>query len=185
MKVWILKEDKSFNFEYDVPKGAFKDHLLPSVPYMRTAPPQTRENEKAYGEKPGTPDERWVIKPDFNGVQYWLPDGTSHICQESGVGLPEGSTLEYIPTLDDKFEYVRQALQAAIDSKAKELGFSGGNALILYAGFTNSFQSLAQHFAAWEVSVWVQAEAYKQEVINGSKTIVSPDEAVAMMPEYQ
>lgn len=180
MKVWILNDDNSLNLEYEVPKGAFDDDLLPSVPYMLTAPPETGKYEKAYAEK-----DKWVIKPDYKDVQYWLPDGTSHICDKSGVALPEGATLEYIPTLADKFEYVRFALQSAIDGKAKELGFSGGNSLILYAGFENDFKELAQKFAAWEVSVWVQAESYKQEVIAGTKPIVSPEEAVAMMPEYQ
>lgn len=86
--------------------------------------------------------------------------------------------------LDEQFESVRVALQSAIDNKARELGFSGGNALILYAGFTNAFQPIAQQFASWEVSVWVEAEAYKQEVISGSKPVLTPDESVAMMPDY-
>lgn len=87
--------------------------------------------------------------------------------------------------LGEQFESVRAALQSAIDDKVRELGFSGGNALILYAGFTNAFQPIAQQFAAWEVSVWVEAEAYKQEVIVGTKPIVTPEQAVLMMPAYQ
>ena len=94
MKVWVLNEDKSFNFEYDVPKGAFEDDLLPSVPYMRTAPPEIGNYEKAYGEDAGSQSERWVIKPDYVGVQYWLPDGTSLVCEEAGVALPENASLE-------------------------------------------------------------------------------------------
>jgi hypothetical protein len=79
---------------------------------------------------------------------------------------------------------VKQKLQATIDEKAVALGFSNGNALMLYAGFANAFQPLAQAFASWEASVWVEAEAYKQQVIAGNKPMLSPDEAVAMMPEY-
>lgn len=41
-------------------------------------------------------------------------------------------------------ENVRRALQAEIDIKANELGFSNGNALMLYAGFTNAFQAMAK-----------------------------------------
>lgn len=81
-------------------------------------------------------------------------------------------------------ESVRVALQQAIDDKAKTLGFSGGNALMLYAGFVNPFQSLAQAFATWEASVWVEADAYKQEVLLGQKPMLTGDEAVALMPEY-
>lgn len=87
-------------------------------------------------------------------------------------------------TLEEQAEDVRLALQLAIDDKAKSFGFSGGNALMLYAGFTNPFQSLAQQFATWEVSVWFEAEAYKQEVIAGNKPMLSGEEAVSLMPEY-
>ena len=86
--------------------------------------------------------------------------------------------------IDKLTENVRLALQSAIDEKAKSFGFSGGNALMLYAGFTNPFQALAQQFAAWEVSVWLEAEAYKQEVIAGNKPMLTGEQAVALMPEY-
>lgn len=81
-------------------------------------------------------------------------------------------------------EDIRVALQAAIDERAKSYGFSGGNALMLYAGFTNYFQPLAQAFATWEASVWVEAEAYKADVLAGLKPMLTPNEAVALMPAY-
>ena len=40
-------------------------------------------------------------------------------------------------TLEQQTEEVRIALQSAIDDKAKSFNFSSGNALMLYAGFTN------------------------------------------------
>ena len=87
-------------------------------------------------------------------------------------------------TLEEQTEEVRAALQSAIDDKAKSFGFSGGNALMLYAGFTNPFQPLAQVFATWEASVWVEADAYKADVLAGLKPMVSPIEAVDLMPVY-
>ena len=90
----------------------------------------------------------------------------------------------YQPTLAELSEAVRNALQSAIDVKARSFGFSGGNALMLYAGFLNPFQPLAQVFATWEASVWVEADAYKQEVLLGQKPMLTGDEAVALMPEY-
>lgn len=87
-------------------------------------------------------------------------------------------------TQEEQFEAVRVALQSAIDDKAKSFNFSSGNALMLYAGFTNPFQTLAQQFATWEASVWVEAETYRQEVIAGIKPMLSPSQAVALMPEY-
>jgi len=88
--------------------------------------------------------------------------------------------LSIVPTFED----VRKSLQLAIDVKAQALGFSGGNALMLYAGFTNPFQSLAQGFAVWEASVWVEAGQYKAEVVAGTKPMLTPLEAVALMPIY-
>ena len=88
------------------------------------------------------------------------------------------------PTLVELAEAVRGALQSAIDTRAHNFGFSGGNALMLYAGFVNPFQPLAQVFAAWEASVWYEAELYKAEVIAGNKPMLSPSEAVALMPVY-
>lgn len=90
-----------------------------------------------------------------------------------------------VRTLEEQAEDVRIALQAAIDEKAKTFGFiSGGNALMLYAGFVNPFQSLAQTFAVWEASVWFEAETYRQEVIAGTKPMLTPEEAIALMPVY-
>lgn len=109
--------------------------------------------------------------------------------QEYLAWVAEGNTPEpvdvYVPTLADQAEAVRIALQAAIDDKAKSFGFiSGGNALMLYAGFVNPFQPLAQTFATWEASVWYEAELYKAEVFAGTKPMLSPVEAVALMPIY-
>lgn len=114
----------------------------------------------------------WVNCPD-NATTEWKFDGVNF----TAPALPEVS-------LDQQFESVRYALQSAIDDKARLFGFSGGNALMLYVGFANPFQALAQQFATWEVSVWLEAEAYKQEVIAGNKPMLTPDQAVALMPEY-
>lgn len=102
------------------------------------------------------------------------------------ITLDEANELRKPPpkTLEEQAEYVRLALQSAIDDKAKSFGFSGGNALMLYAGFLNPFQPLAQVFATWEASVWVEADAYKADVLAGLKPMLSPSEAVALMPVY-
>lgn len=185
MKAWILNIDGSLDFEYEVPKGAMDEDLLPAVPFMLSAPPSTSEHEKAYAINAGTDNEQWVIKPNFAGITYWMPDGSINVCEQSGVSLPEGASLSApAPTLIEQFNDVRLVLQAEIDIKAQSLGFSGGNALMLYAGFPNAFNTMATQFAEWEASVWVEAETYKQEVIAGSSPMLSPEQAVAMMPTY-
>jgi hypothetical protein len=119
-----------------------------------------------------------TVVPPQNTSNYSFNGST---WQDIGFELPpEEPEL----TLPQKFDLVRRALQEAIDVKAQELNFSSGNALMLYVGFVNPFQPLAQVFSTWEVSVWVQAEMYKQEVIAGTKPLITPSEAVALMPAY-
>jgi hypothetical protein len=119
---------------------------------------------------------------DDEAFSHLLPDGCVEITDEEAEQIRLASIPQ--PTLADLAEAVRLALQSAIDDKAKSFGFSGGNALMLYAGFLNPFQPLAQVFATWEASVWIEADAYKQEVIAGNKPMLSGDEAVALMPVY-
>jgi hypothetical protein len=133
--------------------------------------------------------------PDESDLVYVTYEDYERICNRS-VGEEfivngDGSVV-IIPAMqmsDDELITqamvgVQRALQHAIDNKAVDLGFSGGNALMLYAGFENAFKPLAQKFGAWEAQVWVEASAYKAEVLAGKKPMVMPDEAVAMMPPY-
>jgi hypothetical protein len=128
-----------------------------------------------------------------NGISYpanWCKLATDDelnaigIVKELAPVPPPPPQLTQEQLLQQASEAVRFALQAAIDDKAKSFGFSSGNALMLYAGFTNPFQSLAQVFATWEATVWVEAGAYKDEVIAGTKPMLTGEQAVALMPVY-
>jgi hypothetical protein len=128
----------------------------------------------------------WVATNDNRGIWY-KPNGDAVEVNNVLEPIPNSwsrTKPEKVFTLEEKFEQVRVALQSAIDVKARTLGFSNGNALILYVVFVNPFQTLSQEFANWEVSVWVQALVYKNEVIAGTSPMVTPAEAVAMMPVY-
>lgn len=119
---------------------------------------------------------------DDDSFTHLLPLGSIAITVEEAEQIRLSSIPQ--PTLTELSENVRVSLQDSIDAKAKSFGFSGGNALMLYAGFTNPFQSLAQVFATWESTVWVEAEAYKAQVLSGTKPMLTGAEAVLMMPEY-
>ena len=80
-------------------------------------------------------------------------------------------------------EAVKHALQSQIDSVAGGLGFSGGNAVMLYAGFANAFQSLAQAFGAWEADIWAQANQYMAQVKAGEAPMLTPEQAVEQAVE--
>ena len=121
-----------------------------------------------------TNDQLHVIDEAFT---HLLPDGCVEVTQQ------EADLIQNQPPVYT-FEDIRHALQSAIDDKAQALGFSGGNALMLYAGFTNPFQIIAQGFAVWEASVWFEAEQYKAQVIAGNQPMLTPEQAVAMMPTY-
>lgn len=129
---------------------------------------------------------------NHNGIKYpanWCALATDEELEAVGIvkelyvapTTPQPTQAEL---LQQASESVRWALQGAIDAKAQSFGFSNGNALMLYAGFTNPFQSLAQVFATWEATVWVEAGAYKDEVIAGTKPMLTGEQAVALMPEY-
>lgn len=111
-----------------------------------------------------------------------LPKGCVEITDEEADKIRFDSIQEL--SLEDMAENVRLALQAAIDDKAKSFGFSGGDSIIQYAGFANKWQSFALVFANWEVQIWDEADAYKAEVFEGTKPMLSPSEAVALMPVY-
>ena len=82
-------------------------------------------------------------------------------------------------------EAVKQALQSHIDSVAFGLGFSGGNAVMLYAGFANAFQLLAQAFGAWEAGIWAQANQYMAQVKVGDAPMLTPEQAVERVPSFE
>ena len=81
-------------------------------------------------------------------------------------------------------ESVRRALQAHIDSVASGLGFSSGNAVMLYAGFANVFQLLAQSFGVWEAGIWAQANQYMAQVKAGEVPMLTPEQAVERIPAF-
>lgn len=62
--------------------------------------------------------------------------------------------------------------------------FKTAAALMAYCGYPNDFRAAAEQFGAWTAAVWSAANAYKAEVLAGTKPMLTPDEAVALMPEY-
>lgn len=108
---------------------------------------------------------------------YSIVKGKLKISPPSDAAVQEQTVLNAVAS-------VKVALQNHIDGVAIGLGFSAGNALMLYAGFENAFKPLAQAFGAWEATIWVTAGAYMAKVEAGTATMSSPDEAVAQIPEF-
>ena len=88
-------------------------------------------------------------------------------------------------------EAVRAALKAAINVQFEALNarlgadFKDADVFTVYAGFENAFQREAAAFGAWTALVWKTANEYKAQVMAGKAPMLSPDEAVKMMPEFK
>lgn len=155
----------------------------------------------------------WALRHDYSGTQVWRTDNPmiSTVLGSDDLAIPDGYTDTPAPSsahdwdakakkwvlnnakqaeLDAQAEQqavvaVKHALQAHIDSVAAGLGFSGGNAVMLYAGFANAFQSLAQAFGAWEVDIWAQANQYMAQVKAGEAPMLTPEQAVERIPAFE
>ena len=71
------------------------------------------------------------------------------------------------------------------DAVAIGFGFSGGNAVMLYAGFANAFQSLAQAFGSWEADILAAANKYIAQVQAGDAPMFTPTQAVERIPKFE
>jgi len=100
---------------------------------------------------------------------------------------PEPSPIELLLA---QAEAVRLALidavQAQFQAVQAEIGafFQSSSEFKTFAAFPNAFQTPAQLFGAWEAEVWHQANLYKLQVLAGQAPMLTPEQAVAMMPDY-
>ena len=150
--------------------------------------------------------KKWTYRKSLAGtVVYNTSDHTERVLAVEDTEMPAGYTLlkpestaydwdgeKWVlnkskqAELDAQAEQqavdaVKHALQAHIDSVAIGLGFSGGNSVMLYAGFANAFQPLAQSFGAWEADIWAQVNQYK----SGDAPMLTPAQAVERVPSFE
>lgn len=118
------------------------------------------------------------------GAEYNVVDGVAVRIQPKPLTKAQQAEID-AQAMFDAVEAVKHALQSHIDNVAKGLGFSGGNALMLYAGFANDFQPIAQKFGAWEAAVWVAADDYMTQVKAGAAPLLSPEQAVSRIPVFE
>ena len=155
----------------------------------------------------------WAMRKDWSGTQVWSTADPlqSIVLSISDVSIPDGYTDKQPPSpaydwdlkksewvlndsKQDKLDAqaaqqavaaVKHALQAHIDAVAIGLGFSGGNSVMLYAGFANAFQSLAKAFGAWEADIWAQANQYMAQVKSGDAPMLTPEQVVERIPNFE
>jgi hypothetical protein len=144
-----------------------------------------------------------LIQAEENLTLTELPAGAYPLTDEQfadrwNYQLLDGS-VTYVPwvvevhpmaVLTAAVKAVRDALQAAVLAQyqlvqnAIGADFKNPAEFKVFAGFANAFQVPAQAFGAWEAAVWHQANLYKAQVIAGTAPMLTPAEAVAMMPTY-
>jgi len=94
---------------------------------------------------------------------------------EQLIAQAEAVRSALIDAVQARFQMVQQDIGAFFQSSAEFKTF---------AGFANAFQLPAQQFGAWEAEVWHQANVYKLQVMAGQAPMLTPEQAVAMMPDY-
>ena len=157
--------------------------------------------------------DNWAQRIDYSGTQCWLTTDPrqSIVLSVDDLDIPEGYTTKPQPTPAHDWDVkkgewvanktkkaelaaqaeqqavvaVKHALQAHIDAVAIGLGFSGGNSVMLYAGFANAFQSLAKAFGAWEADIWASANKYMAQVKSGDAPMLTPEQAVERVPSFE
>lgn len=91
---------------------------------------------------------------------------------------------------NEAVEAVRSALQAAIDLRFAQVQQDVGTAFdtedrfLRYCGYPNAFREAAERYGAWTADVWDKANKYKAQVLAGQVPMLSPQQAVEMMPAY-
>ena len=138
-----------------------------------------------------------VLHARAEGLAYKIADdGAAVSIAPSSIHGWDAKTCQWVLNKDKQAELVAQAekqaveavkhaLQSHIDAVAIGLGFSGGNAVMLYAGFANAFQPLAQAFGAWEADIWAQANQYMAQVKAGEAPMLTPEQAVERVPSFE
>ena len=141
------------------------------------------------------------ITAEFVAGRWAHPDTGIKYPRDWDASTIEGVTVETLPEPEPtppspleqllaQAEAVRQALvdavQARFQSVQQDIGafFQSSAEFKTFAGFTNAFQKPAQEFGAWEAEVWHQANLYKIQVMQGQAPMLTPEQAIAMMPAY-
>ena len=92
-------------------------YLIPSNT-TKEKPPETAEHECVVFESMA-----WIIKPDFRGVIYWLPDGSEHTITEIDIVPPDDALYEQPiipPTFEEASEAKLREINAACNAAMKE-----------------------------------------------------------------
>ena len=160
--------------EYIMPGGAYIDE--PDLSLLQPNEVYKRADDKL----------TWIIVPDFRGVRYWLPDGSSSIITQRGVPIPEGASLTLVErplTSQEEREVFEAYVQAYIDTPARAWGYDSTLSAISYIGDSHAqFNADGLALRSFRSSCWVAANAVYRDVLTGSIPKPTQDELILMLP---
>ena len=80
---------------------------------------------------------------------------------------------------------ISNSIQALLDSTAQSLRYDDINSIGKYLGYDNAFRLECEALGTWSASVWVKAGEIESQIEDGTLTIGSQEEFLAMLPTYQ
>lgn len=118
---WYRYNPVTHEYEHPVicqPNPARPGEFLIPPSAIELKPPSTQDHEIAVFQ---TDSNNWMVKPDYRGNKYWLPDGSHHKIEQIGEVPPEDALDEQPPppppTPEEQFqEMKRQRNQMLNDS---------------------------------------------------------------------
>lgn len=81
-------------------------------------------------------------------------------------------------------EAISIAIQKLLDDKAKSLRYDSILSARSYAGYINPFQAESLKLADWAANCWATAGSIEAQVMAGTITMPTVEQALAMMPAY-
>jgi hypothetical protein len=121
------------------------------------------------------------IHDDMDGQALYIPSWPQGMVQ---ITRAEADAILNSPkTQTQQFKEIEHAFELYMDSVAQNKTYDDRKSCMLYAGYTNPFQTEATAFAQWVASVWVLAVQQQAEVIAGKRAMPTPAQAVSEIPD--
>lgn len=118
---WYRYNPETFEYEHPV---ICQDNPVRPEKFL-IPPSSTPKKPSAAGEKQiavfDVQADQWSIKPDYRGIEYWLPDGTHHKIETIGETPPDNALYQQPEPLPDKSLIEQQNAQARLDRELIKL----------------------------------------------------------------
>lgn len=147
-------------------------------------PPTLGANQAARTTGPGR-DAPWEVVPDFNGLTYWLPDGSQHTITAMGVEPPEGYlTVPPPPTPEQMQAIIGDAVMAKLNTLANSWRYTDYISARSYIGDTHpKYAAEAAAIANYGSACFQVLDELEADVLEGTVTMPTTVEAVlALLP---